>query len=425
MPSAKLTQRFIDGLKASEKLVLYFDTSLTGFGVYTKGNAKTYFVQARAGKKLIKTTIGKASVFSLDDARKEAKALLAQMAKGEDPVAKKREERVRSMSLEEAVEKYFATRTLKAGTITTYEKLFRLYMEDWMKKPIGSITKEMVAQRHKKVGEDAGEAAANNLMRTFRAVYNFARSISNDTIPENPVHRLSQTRQWYKVDRRRTFLKPHELPCWYAAVMKVENPIIRDYLLLTLFTGLREKEGLTLKWDTVDMRDRSFTIEHEKTKNGRPHTLPMSNYLYSLFERLHAQKVNGYVFPGNGKNGHLVEPEKQIQFVERQTQIMANGIVNQQELKKKLEEAPDEVMPGIKFCLHDLRRTFITIAESLDIPYAALKRFLNHSDGNDVTGGYLQITTDRLREPMERISAKLMEFMQQPTNPEPQQEVAR
>jgi integrase len=68
-----------------------------------------------------------------------------------------------------------------------------------------------------------------------------------------------------------------------------------------------------------------------------------------------------------------------------------------------------QVIPGIKFCLHDLRRTFITV--SLDIPYAALKRLLNHSDGNDVTGGYLQITTDRLREPMEQISAKLLELM--------------
>lgn len=411
MPSAKLSQRFVEGLKPSEKLVLYFDTGLTGFGVYTKGNAKTYFVQARAGKKLIKTTIGKANVLSLDDARKEAKVLLAQMAKGEDPVAKKREEQVRSMSLEKAIEKYFATRTLKAGTITTYEKLFRLYMEDWMKKPIGSITKEMVAQRHKKVGEETGEAAANNLMRTFRAVYNFARSISNDAIPENPVHRLSQTRQWYKVDRRRTFLKSHELTYWHDAVMKIGNPIIRDYLLLTLFTGLREKEGLTLKWDTVDMRDRSFTIEHEKTKNGRPHTLPMSNYLYDLFERLQVQKINGYVFPGSGKSGHLVEPEKQIQFVEWQTQLMLNGVVDQQELQNKQKEAPDEVVPGIKFCLHDLRRTFITVAESLDISYAALKRLLNHSDGNDVTGGYLQITTDRLREPMERISTKLIELM--------------
>jgi integrase len=414
MPTAKLSQRFVDGLKPTEKLVLYFDTSLTGFGVYTKGNSKTYFVQARAAKKLIKTTIGKASIFSLDDARKEAKNLLAQMAKGEDPVAKKREEQIRSISLENAIIRYYETRTLKPGTVTTYKKLFRLYMSDWMQKPIGSLSKEMVAQRHKKVGDESGEAAANNLLRTFRAVYNFARSISNDAIPENPVHRLSQTRQWFKVGRRHSFLKPQELPSWYAAAMKSENPLIRDYLFLTLFTGLRENEGLTLKWENVDMRDRAFTVQHEMTKNGRPHTLPMSNFLYDLFKRLETHKVNEYVFPGTGTTGHLIESVKQVKFIELQTQLALNGLIDKKQLAGKIAATPDEVLPGITFCLHDLRRTFVTVAESLDIPYAALKRLLNHSDGNDVTGGYLQITTDRLREPMERISTKLSELMMPP-----------
>jgi integrase len=80
-------------------------------------------------------------------------------------------------------------------------------------------------------------------------------------------------------------------------------------------------------------------------------------------------------------------------------------------LEIKIAADADNIQPGLTFMLHDLRRTFITIAESLDISYAALKRLLNHSDGNDVTGGYLQITTDRLRDPMERISTKLMELM--------------
>ena len=56
------------------------------------------------------------------------------------------------------------------------------------------------------------------------------------------------------------------------------------------------------------------------------------------------------------------------------------------------------------FTLHDLRRTFITIAESLDIPAYALKRLLNHKDSNDVTAGYIVSDVNRLREPMQRIT---------------------
>lgn len=159
-----------------------------------------------------------------------------------------------------------------------------------------------------------------------------------------------------------------------------------------------------------DMRDRSFTIPD--TKNGRPHTLPMSNFLYRLFENMQSVKINDYVFPGGGEAGHLVEPKKQIAFIETQTMYAFNVVSTKAELEQKLSDSPSyEVIPGLKFCLHDLRRTFITVAESLEISYAALKRLLNHADGSDVTGGYLQITTDRLREPMEKISAKLMELM--------------
>jgi integrase len=66
---------------------------------------------------------------------------------------------------------------------------------------------------------------------------------------------------------------------------------------------------------------------------------------------------------------------------------------------------------GISFSLHDLRRTFTTIAESLDIPAYALKRMLNHSDGSDVTAGYVVASVERLREPMQKVADYLTRAM--------------
>ena len=60
--------------------------------------------------------------------------------------------------------------------------------------------------------------------------------------------------------------------------------------------------------------------------------------------------------------------------------------------------------------MHDLRRTFITVAESLDIPHYALKRLLNHRADSDVTGGYIVINAERLRDPVERIAARILEL---------------
>jgi integrase len=59
---------------------------------------------------------------------------------------------------------------------------------------------------------------------------------------------------------------------------------------------------------------------------------------------------------------------------------------------------------GISFTIHDLRRTFLTIAESLDIPAYAVKRLANHKMSNDVTAGYIVTDVERLRQPMQKIT---------------------
>ena len=58
--------------------------------------------------------------------------------------------------------------------------------------------------------------------------------------------------------------------------------------------------------------------------------------------------------------------------------------------------------------LHDLRRTFITIAESLDLSHYAIKRLVNHKISGDVTAGYVVADVGRLREPMQRISDRII-----------------
>ena len=62
---------------------------------------------------------------------------------------------------------------------------------------------------------------------------------------------------------------------------------------------------------------------------------------------------------------------------------------------------------GIEISAHDLRRTFITIAESADISPLALKALVNHALGSDVTSGYVQMTTERLREPAQKVADKM------------------
>lgn len=52
---------------------------------------------------------------------------------------------------------------------------------------------------------------------------------------------------------------------------------------------------------------------------------------------------------------------------------------------------------GVKttFIVHDLRRTFATTVENLDLPAYALKRLLNHKMTHDVTAGYIMRDVER------------------------------
>ena len=45
-----------------------------------------------------------------------------------------------------------------------------------------------------------------------------------------------------------------------------------------------------------------------------------------------------------------------------------------------------------------------------DISAIALKALVNHSLGQDVTEGYIQITAERLREPAQRVTDKMKEL---------------
>ena len=66
---------------------------------------------------------------------------------------------------------------------------------------------------------------------------------------------------------------------------------------------------------------------------------------------------------------------------------------------------------GISFTVHDLRRTFITIAEGLDVSAYALKRLMNHKMSGDITASYIVTDVERLRKPMQQITDYLLKCM--------------
>ncbi len=374
--------------------VYYRDTEVKGLQLQVTGHgARTFYLYRRIHGKPTRVKLGCYPDIGPAKARRLAEKAIGEIAEGKDPHAERRARRSRGVTLEKAFNRYLVARqNLKPKTRYDYTRVMATAFPDWQPRRVVEITKDMVARRHARLGRDRGEAYANLAMRILRAVLNFAAlqyedSAGRPLLPENPVKRLSQTRTWYRERRRRTYIAAYDLPSWYEAVEALRGEgegtmaeTVADFLQFVLFTGLRRQEAAALRWAQVDLKARTVTVTD--TKNREDHTLPLSDFLASLLTRRQAVATSPYVFPGEGPTGALVEPRYQrAKVIERS---------------------------GVEFTIHDLRRTFITVAERLDIPAYALKRLLNHKMANDVTAGYIVTDVERLRRPMQQITDYLL-----------------
>lgn len=372
----------------------FYDSKTPGLIIrITSTGSTTFCVYKKVRGKPQRIKIGNYPETTIGQARIKAKIKLGQMAEGRDLAEQKRNEtrnrrktQAKRIALEEAFEAYLISRTLKPRTEQDYREAMRVTFKDWLDKPLKSITRTMVEELHRKRSK-VSESRANHAMRVLRAVFNHAIEtiIDEDEQPvfhSNPVKRLSAVKAWNPNTRKQNYVKEHQLPAWFDAVINLKGDrdsldadLYRDYFQFLLLTGLRKNEAARLDWGDVDLDDRSFLITD--TKNRDPHRLPISDYLLRILIR--RKRNTGYVFATNRSPGYPVDMRQAIDRV--------------------------SAVCGVDWTLHDLRRTFVTAAEMLDISAYSIKRLVNHRVSKaDVTDGYIMWDVERLRAPMQSIT---------------------
>ena len=86
MPTIRLTKRIVETLPHPDAgQTLYRDDSLSDFGLRVGTRSKVFFAEGQVRRRTVRVTIGRADLLSPEVARQRAKALLGQMADGQDP----------------------------------------------------------------------------------------------------------------------------------------------------------------------------------------------------------------------------------------------------------------------------------------------------------------------------------------------------
>lgn len=389
------TKARIEELSPVEKRVRYRDAKVDGLILEVMPSGSKIF---RVYKKIkgrrspVSVSLGRFPSLTIENARKQAMSELELLSGGINPNEKKRAHILFEVTLRQVYEHYIQTKRLQPSTLRGYGTLVNTHLKNAMDKPLRSIDELAVKTLHQKISLTA-PGQADLTLRFVRALFNFAkfeyRGLDNEILfTENPVQILSHLKSWNQLARRQTRLTQGQLPDFFAALQALRGEgdhfagACCDMVEMALLTGLRRGELLSLRWDAVNRAERTFYLS--RTKNGDPLELPISEGLASLIERRYEQRVNDdYVFSVINQHGVIREPKKVIY------KIVAKS--------------------GVSFTLHDLRRTFTTIAESLSLGSYTIKRLLNHrAQRNDVTAGYTILTPEELREPSQLIENKLL-----------------
>jgi integrase len=387
----KFTKKFVEGLKLPQTgQELVWDDETTGFGIRLNKTSKTYFVQSRVNGKARRVTIGRHGVFTLKEARQEAKKQLQDMATGTDPAMVKKQQKLKGVTLGTAAETYKREKRIKGGlplkdlSKRDIDRHMSRTFSDWKDTPIIEITREMVKKRYQKAAK-ASTAQANQAFRILRAIWNFTAEEHADIVqfPDNPVKALKN--HWGHVPARNARIPADKVGQAYNYLDKLREwntapgRTAADLCLFLLLTGCRFNEAAALPWENVDLEKGTWTLPDPK--NRRPVTFPLSTAARDILEA--RPRENEFAFYGSGKTGHVTD------------------------VRGTMKKLSDEI--GEQVTCHDLRRTFLLITEeqNASVDFITAKMLMGHKlENTDITIRYKD-TSDltRFKDEIEKIAA--------------------
>lgn len=356
-------------------------------------------VRARGGKSWVftyRTEGGRAGVVrrvrlgayprvGLDDARREAKQLAGEVAKGRDPIAEQKAEeerlaaagaaRAARLSLRAALDAYdadLARRAVRDRRNVLSALRRRLLGDDATDQgarpfalgdlPLVDLDRAAVMRIVAAI-EAAGEpGAARSLRQKATTFLNWATDQGH--ISANPLAGMRRQRatRAERVEKRGRMLADAELAVlWRACVASAAGPApglraLASIVRVLILTGQRRTETARMRWADLDDDRAWWTIPAAEAKNGVAHAVPLPPAVRAVIE---AQPVHAgcpWVFTTDG----------------------ASPVSGWSKLEPKLRAAAANAGLDGPWTLHDLRRSFRSGLTRLRIDSELAEIMLNH-----------------------------------------------
>jgi integrase len=366
-------------LPAQGKRLWVYDSKVGGLALQvTSTGAKSFYVVRKVEGKTEFIRLGAYPDLTIEQARKKAQAVNGEIARGINPAEARREKR-REWTLGELWADYLEHHAkVHKKSWREDEAQFRRYLQPWANRKLSAIKRTEVKALHARLGQDHGHYAANRLLALLRHMVNYAVRERGVKLLENPALGVKP----FKEEKRERWLAAEELPTFFQAVAEETNPNIRDYVMLSLLTGARKSNVLSMRWGEVDLERAVWTIPAAKFKTGKPLVIPLAAQAVVILEtRRRAYGHTGVVFPSTGKTGRMVEPKAGWGRI-----LKRAGLENLR--------------------LHDLRHTLASWQVAQGASLAIVGRGLGHNS-TVTTARYAHLAVDPVRDAMNKAVAAM------------------
>lgn len=393
--------------------IFYWDVEAPGLSVrVTQNENRSYIFQGRISGKSLRITIGDVNIWSLDDARKEARRLQQLCDQGIDPRRSKAEETQKNQDFDQKNE----------NEKITFGQVFLEYIdsnkEHWSEShlndhyslshrggekkkrgtgltiagpiaslldtPLTKITTETLVQWQSKEAKlRPGRAALS--FRLIRTCINWCQEHETySALIDAKVHQAKRVRRAVPVLKPvKNSVQRNQLKSWFLAVNDINNIMHRTFLQISILTGPRSESMRSLTYSKVDFKWKTISIWDKVEQEDR--IIPMTPYVESLLRLLPRHHTSDFVFwSEQSKSGHITDIRKNYY--------------------RALEE---KGLP--RFTIHDLRRSFSNLAEWLEIPTGVVAQIMGHKPSATAEKHYKDRPVDLLRLHHTKIEAWILE----------------